>query len=132
MPVLASVDRIRVHWLTTIVVGDLAYGLVSAFGKAEGASQLLLREVAPIQLWAVLYVAAAGLIWFGWSVWGGVAGTLAWGSAAVASAVAISLNLAPSWTGPVVLGILTYCHILVSFEVASGLDKDRERRQRKP
>lgn len=131
MPVYRSQDKIRTHWLTLLCAFDLLYGLVNMFGKAEGPGQLVLRGIAPIPVWYGLLVLAAVLIWFGWSVPGGSVGAFALGFQAAAALVSITNGTALNYGGPLVLGYVAWQHALVIYDVGSGLDADRERRQQR-
>lgn len=132
MPIWRSIDRIRLHWLGLLVAVDALYGLVNIFGKAESAPQILLRTILPLPVWYGLIVGSAVLITFGWSVPGGVVGTLGWSALAAASASTIVHGTAESYGGPFLLGGWAGWHILVTYDVGSGLDDARERSQRRP
>lgn len=134
MPVFRSADPIRTHWLTALCLLDIFYGLVNVFGRSDGASQVLLRSLPPVPVWATLPIAASIVasvaIYLGYSVIGGIAGTLAWGSLVFASIASIATGTALSWSGPVLYGFVTWVHVLITYEVSSELDSERERRQR--
>lgn len=131
MPVWSSVDPIRLHWLSMVVTGDVAYGLVNMFGKAETASQILLRSILPLPVWYGALVLAAVLIAFGFSIPGGMIGTGAFGALAVASVSTIVHGTAQSYGGPILLAVFgAGPHILITYDVGSGLDDRRERQQR--
>lgn len=130
MPIWRSIDKIRLHWLGLLIGVDALYGLINIFGKAESAPQILLRTIFPLWFWYGLLVVSAGLITFGWSVQGGMVGTFGWGALAVASASTIVHGTAQSYGGPVLLGGWAGWHILVTYDVGSGLDDKRERQQR--
>jgi len=131
MPVWVSLktDPIRAHWLAVVVIEDVLYGLVNMFGKTEGAAQALMREVLPIPVWYGLIVASAVLIAFGWSVWGAVLGTFAWLFLVLASVESIKNGTAPSYGGPILLSLPAALNFLIIFDVLSGLDAARERKQ---
>jgi hypothetical protein len=131
MPVRASKDKIRVQWLTWLCIADAAYGTVNMFGKAESAGQILLRNIWPMPVWGGLMVAGAALIWFGWSVPGGILAGFVWAFTAGASLASIAIGTALSYSGPIPTAFLAGCHSLIIVEVGSGMDKDRERRQRR-
>lgn len=130
MPIWMSVDKIRLHWLGLLVAVDALYGLVNIFGKAESAPQHLLRSILPLPFWYGLIVVSAVLIAFGFSVAGGIVGTLGWGALAMASGLTIINGTAQSFGGPILLGGAMGWHVLVSYDVGSGLDDWRERTQR--
>ncbi len=133
MPVWASRDKIRTHWLGFLCGIDLLYGLLTVFSRSDGAAQALLRSVVPIAtpLWGAGLAWAAVMVLFGWSVIGGVAGTLAWGVLGGAALLSIIKGGALSYTGPILPLAFAGFHWLIAFEVGSGLDVDRERRQRR-
>lgn len=132
MPVWVSQDRIRQQWLYSLIAADGLYAVLTLFGRSEGASQLLLRSVLPIgtTVWSLLLLCAAVLMLFGGSIPGATLGTLAWVILTSTTLVSIHNGTALSSAGPVLPGFMTWLHILVSYAVGSGLDADRERRQR--
>lgn len=132
MPVWKSVDRIRIHWLTALVLADVFYGGVTMFGgRSESAAQVLLRNIVPIGLWGVTLCVAGLMIWFGWYVYGSVLGIIAWGLLAAASVSSVLTGTALSLSGPILLGWATGCHILIAYEVVAEIDADRERKQKR-
>lgn len=133
MPVWASRDLIRQQWLYSLIGADGLYAALTLFGRSEGASQLLLRSVLPIgtTVWSLLLFGAAVLMLLGASVPGATLGTLAWVILTSATLFSIHYGTALSSAGPVLPGFMTWLHILVSYAVGSGLDADRERRQRR-
>lgn len=131
MPVWKSEDKIRVQWLTFLIFADVAYGVINWFGgRAESASQILLRDIMSTSLWGALLVAAGSFIWFGFSLTGAFLGVAAWGILATMSVRTIIEGTSLSWSGPVLLGYLMGNHMLILHEVASGIDAARERKQR--
>jgi hypothetical protein len=132
MPIWASVDPIRRHWLTWVVLVDCLYGGINMFGRAEGPSQLLLRSILPLPLWYGLLPLAAALITLGYSVRGGMIGTFAWGSFAVAAILTIANGTALSYGGAIPLLGWAGVHIMIIYDVGSGLDEAREQSQRRP
>lgn len=130
MPVRASVDKIRQHWLTALCALDLLWGLVTIFGRTDSASWVVLRQVCPPAAWGCFFIVATVAIWFGWSVPGGIAGTVGWGALTTASLASIASGTALSWGGPVLFGFFAAVHVLITYEVSSELDSERERRQR--
>lgn len=133
MPVWRSIDKIRLHWLGLLIGVDALYGLINIFGKAESAPQILLRTILPLPVWYGMLVLAAVLVTFGFSVPGGVVGTLGWSALAAASAFTIVHGTAESYGGPVLLGGFgAGFHILITYDVGSGLDDARERSPRRP
>lgn len=132
MAIWMSIDPIRRHWLTWVVIVDLLYGGVNMFGKTEGASQILLRSILPLQFWYGLLVLAALLVTFGWSVRGGMVGTFGWGSFAVAQIATIVHGTALSYGGAIPLLGWAGIHVMIVYDVGSGLDDSREQSQRRP
>ncbi len=130
--IFESVDPIRTHWLTLVVAVDVLYGGINMFGKAEGASQTLLRSILPLPLWYGSVVLAGILILFEFSVRGGTVGTFAWGALAVAQALTIVQGTALSYGGAIPLLGWAAVHVLVTYDVGSGLDDWREQSQRRP
>jgi hypothetical protein len=132
MPVWVSfkTDKIRFHWLSWLCLGDALYGILTIFGRSDGAPQLLLRSVLPVAtpLWGGALFAAATLMLMGYSVSGGLVGLFCWGILGMAAAFTVSSS--PSSSGWVVPMWCAGWHLLVAYDVGSGLDHDRERRQR--
>lgn len=131
MPVRDSSDKIRVQWLTALCAVDFLYGGINTVGKAESAGQQLLRGIFPIPVWGAALVLAAALIWFGWSVQGSIVGTFVWGFSSGASVASIVYGTAPSYSGPLPAAFICTCHMMIIYQVGSGLDQDRENRQRR-
>lgn len=130
MSVRDSADAIRRQWLTTLCVADVSFGGINMFFKAESPGQQLLRSIFPIPVWGAALVAAGALIWFGWSVQGGIAGAFVWGFSSGATVATIVFGTAPSVSGPIPAAFLCLCHAMIIYQVGSGMDQDRERRQR--
>lgn len=130
MAVWASADPIRRHWLYWVVIVDFTYGGINMFGKAQGPSQLLLATILPIQVWYGMLVVAAVLIALGWSVRGGVLGTLGWGSLTAAAVLTVVHGTALSYGGFIPLLGWMGVHVMIMYDVSSGLDDARERLQR--
>lgn len=131
LTVWASIDRIRRHWLLWLIGwGDVLYGVVNMFGPTESAYQQLLRDVAPIWAWYALFPLAAVLIALGYSKTGAVVGMFAWLFLVLASSATIYQGSALSYGGPILLGLPMGFHFLILWDVGTGLDADRERRQR--
>ena len=131
MPVYRSQDKIRIHWLTAICAIDALVGLLTMFGRSEGAAQMLLRAFITTTLWGGVLTASGLLIWLGYSVAGGIGGTLAWASLGFASVVTLTLGTGPSTSGPILPLAMAVFHGLITYDVGSGLDADREMRQRR-
>lgn len=134
MPVWASKDKIRTQWLTWLCVFiNLPYGVLTMFGRSDGASQVLIREAFPpgTHLWAALLLASTGLIFLGWSVTGAAGAATAWLTLFAASLFTVGHGTALATAGPVLPWGMAGFHVLVIIEVMSGLDADRERRQRR-
>lgn len=111
----------------------MTYGVLTLFGRSDGATQVAMRDVFPIatQLWGALLISSAALLWLGWSVIGAAGAALAWTILTVAAVVVINHGGAVSTAGWVPFAFIGGCHVLVIFEVLSGLDADRELRQRR-
>jgi hypothetical protein len=125
-----SVDSIRVQWLSWLLLVETAYAVVNMFGRTESPYQLLLREVAPLAVWYGLIVVSAVLIAFGFSMSGAALGMFAWLALVLASAFTIRNGTALSYGGPILLGLPAGSNFLILFEVGTGMDADREFRQR--
>jgi hypothetical protein len=130
MPLLSSADKIRIQWLSWLVLVETVYGAVNMFGPTNSPTQLLLCEVAPLAVWYGLIVVSAVLIAFGFSMSGAALGMFAWLALVLASAFTIRNGTALSYGGPILLGLPAGCNFLVLFEVGTGMDADREFRQR--
>lgn len=132
MPVWRSQDKIRTHWLSFLCLLDALYGFLTIFGKSEGAPQALLRRVWPFAtpFWGALLFASAVLIYIGFSVSGAAISAVCWGILVTASVAVIITGDALSSAGWVVPFGMTGWHVLIIIDVGSGLDADRERRQR--
>lgn len=131
MSVRSSADRIRREWLTGLCVFDALLGLALTFGPSDSVAQMLLRGAhAPPPLWGGLILAGAGLIWFGWSVPGAMGAGLGFLAQCTATLWTIGAGTAASYIGPILFGWAAYQHMLIIHEVGSGIDADRERRQR--
>jgi hypothetical protein len=133
MPVWKSLenDKIRFQWLVWLLFADVFYGVINMFGgKAESASQILLRDIMPTTVWGAALVASGAFIWFGFSLTGAFLGTTTWGILAAMSIRTIIEGTSLSWSGPILLGYLMGNHMLILHEVASGIDAERERKQR--
>lgn len=120
MRVTASIDQIRKHWLTWLLMVQTAYGLVNLFGRDDPAHQLL--PIAGTCLLAVSVV----LVWFGFSVAGASLATIAWSMFTFAALLEPRVDY-----GYVVLlvGMVGWM-ALIAYEVGTGLDELRERQQR--
>ena len=109
MPIWASIDPIRRHWLTLLLLIDVAYGVVNLFGHGIspwcGAAMLL----------------SAPLILLGWSVAGAGIATVGWSAAMFAGN-----------DNPILLGGMAGWFVLVIYDCGTGLDVEREISQRRP
>lgn len=132
MTIWGTVDPIRKHWLTLIVIEDFIYGVVNMFGKAQQPYQILLRSIAPLPLWYALFVVTAVLITYGYSVSGGMFGTFGWGAVAIAAIITIGNGTTLSYGASVSLLGWVAIHSAITYDVASGLDDAREQSQRRP
>lgn len=118
-----SKNPIRVHWLTALVFADLYYGGVNALQhENRAAAQVVLRHAFPTWVWGLALVAASVLLWFGWYVYGAVLGTVCWGALLIATILSIFDGTAQSWAGPGLIGWAMICHMLVTYELYTGLD----------
>lgn len=131
LSVRASADAIRRQWLTLLCAVDVLAGAAIIVGPNQSASQQLLRNFLPVPAWGVLVGAAAMLIYLGWYIPGAAGGAFAWGGMAGASLGSILAKTATSWIGLVVFAGIAGFHVLIITNVGSGLDADRERRQRR-
>lgn len=133
MPVWKSHDKIRTHWLTLLCGTDALYAALTIFGKSDSASQILLRNAfsGGTALWGGVLLGSAVLIYLGWSEPGGAGGAFAWLILAAAGTFSITNGTALSYSGPVLLAGVAGFHVLIIYDVGSGLDEDRERRQRR-
>lgn len=133
LPVWRSADKIRVHWYTWLCAADAVYALYTIFGGPGGAPWQSLARAFPfaIPLWGSALFAAALLIWFGYSMTGGAVGALCWTILTVAAVITINAGGACSPSGWVLPAWIAGRHLLVVYEAGSGLDADRERRQRR-
>ena len=120
-------DPIRAHWLFALIGADAA-GAVLCMLDDDRASLL-----ATTPYWGGLLAGAVGLILSGCYILGGIAGTFGWGALVDISWSTISdLHAAPVfYLIPAVFGWATTCHILVVYDVGTGLDWVRERKQRR-
>lgn len=131
MPVWASQDKIRKHWLHGVCAVEALYAIFTWFGKAEGAAQILLRQTMPLWLWPLMLLASVALIEFGFSVQGGLAGAAVWGAFTACIVVTIFRGTALSDGGWILPFGMAWLNVLVIYDVGSGLDADREFRQRR-
>lgn len=136
MPVWKSEDKIRTHWLWWLCQVNGLTVLFTGFGRSDGAAQLLLKHTFPAWAsawaWPTLLLLATTAIAFGYYVEGSMAAASLWVALLVASLVAIGTRTALSDAGWIWPYAMTYVHVLVIIEVKSGMDADRERRQRRP
>lgn len=132
MHIFATIDPIRKQWLSLVVAEDLAYGVVNMFLQADQPYQLLLRSFMPLSIWYGLFVVTAALITFGFSVSGGALGAIGWSALAAASIITILNGTSLSSGAAVSLLGWAWIHLLIFFDVGSGLDAARERSQRRP
>lgn len=127
MPVWQSAksDPIRAQWLYALVIVNSLCGGICVGLPAGDASPVLLYISGGLLLVSAVLVAV------GWSVAGGVAGAFGWG-VLVANVLFAIVHWTALWCiAPVVLGYLALQHALVMYEVGTGLDRARERRQRR-
>lgn len=125
MPVVSSVDPIRTHWLIALIGANTLSGAACVFVPAGYASQILLYVAGG------LILVSAGLVLVGWYVTGALAGAFGWGALVATVLLAVTHWTALVCVFAVVLGYLAYQHALVAYDVGTGLDRDRERRQRR-
>ena len=134
MPVWKSQDAIRRQWLHSLCAVNSLYAVFTLVGRNDGAAQVLLRQIIPFAawFWPLMLLVSAVLIWFGFSVEGARGAAALWGALTAAVFWTIGTREALSDAGWILPGFMTWLHILVVHEVGSGLDEDRERRQRRP
>lgn len=125
MPVVSSVDPIRTHWLLALLGVNVLGGAACLLAPAGDTSQALLYTAGGLLLVSALLVAS------GWYVVGGVVGGFGWGAL-----IAACLYSTAHWTvlacvAAIVVGYLAVQHALIMYDVGKGLDRDRERRQRR-
>lgn len=118
-------DPIRGQWLTVLVLVDAACGGLCVLAPAGDASQALLYVSGGLLLASACGVAV------GFAVSGGIAGAFGWGAL-----VATVLLATEHWTALIGVAVLALAwpaaqHALVMYEVGTGLDWARERRQRR-
>lgn len=111
MPVWISwiSDPIRAHWLTLLLLVDVCYGGYNMFD-------------AGVAFWCGLVLTVSGgLIALGWNVTGAGLGLFAWAALMFAGT-----------DSPILLGAMAGFSILVIYDVVTGLDADREAKQKRP
>jgi hypothetical protein len=102
-----SVDPIRAHWLILLLAIDVLYG----------GSNLLGHGLA---FWCGLaLIGLAVVIGLGWNITGAAFATIAWSALMFAGT-----------DSTILLGGLAGFHILVIYDVGTGLDAAREAKQR--
>lgn len=135
MPIWRSQDKIRTHWLTWLCLVDGLTALFTGFGRSNGPAQLLLKHMVPAWAsawsWPALLGAATVAIALGYYVEGAMAAAGVWVALLAAALVTIGTRIALSDAGWIWPAAMTYVHVLVIIEVQSGMDADRERRQRR-
>lgn len=127
MPVWVSwiSDPIRAQWLSVLIGVDGLSGGMCVLAPAGDASRVLLY------ISGALLLASGVLVACGWSVAGGVAGAFGWG-VLVANVPFAIVHWTALWCiVPVVFSWAAVCHALIMYEVGTGLDRARERRQRR-
>lgn len=124
MPVWASIDAIRKHWLTWLLIQDAGYGAVNILGRPESDPLLL-----PIAGTCLLLVSCA-LIGLGWSILGAGISSFAWSVFAFAWVMSVVSGTPASYGDLVLLIGMGGWHMLVVYEVGTGLDELREHQQR--
>lgn len=127
MPVWVSAksDPIRAQWLTALIIVNSVCGGICVGVPAGDASPTLLYIAG------VLLLLSAVLVAVDWSVAGGVVGAFGWG-VLVANVLFAIVHWTALWCiVPVVFSWAAVCHALIMYEVGTGLDRARERRQRR-
>lgn len=110
MPVWDSwaVDPIRAHWLVLMLLLDVIYGGENMF-------------YPDIAFWCGLVLAVSGvLVGLGWNVTGAGIGTFSWAAL-----------MFVGHDNPTLIGGIAGFHVLVLWDVGTGLDADRETKQRR-
>jgi hypothetical protein len=118
MSVWASIDPIRKHWLTWLLLINILYGGLHL-------------TTGGMTFWCgLLLLAATTLMGFGWSVAGAGIGMVVWSVFLFAAVASITPAVALPY-GDLVLALSSMgWHGLVLYDVGTGLDADRETKQR--
>lgn len=132
-PIWKSIDRIRLHWLAWLVLGDGVYALLTIFGESAGAPQQLLRSVLPFAtpLWGGALLMASVLLALGYLETGGSVGAACWLALTAAAVGTVQNGTALSTAAWVLPAWAAGWHLLVLYEATSGLDALRESQQRR-
>lgn len=123
VPVLDRADRLSGLYLIALAATDAGYGATFLLGgRAESASQLLLRPILPPPLWGGMLCLAAIGLWFGWNRGGPILGLIVWGALAAASGITIAQNTASSYGGPWLFAGMAALHGVVLWGEMSDTD----------
>jgi hypothetical protein len=110
-------DPIRAHWLGLLLLVDFSFGTIQMFGN-------------PAQvLCGTLLLGATVLIGLGWSKTGAALGVCAW-TVSLMAALDVPAASILFYGYPILLGGSVGWHILVLYDVGTGLDEARELKQR--
>lgn len=127
VPVFQRYDRLTGLHLAALAALDVTYGATFLLGgKAESASQLLLKPILPPTLWGGLLVAAGAALWAGWNREGPIIGLCVWGGLASASAISIAQGTAQSYGGPWLFLWIAVFHAIVLWGEVSRRDDTRK------
>lgn len=129
MPIWKSQDNIRREWLYVFSGADAIACVLTLIGRAEGAANKLLP--VPMGVWAIFVLMASVALLFGYSKTGALLGAAMWGGITGTSLLAVANRTALWDAGWVGFGVLFVCHLAIYREVHSGMDADREWRQRR-
>lgn len=131
MPVWKSQDKIRKHWLYSLSAFDILAGVFTMFGRSDGSAQRLIEEMGmPMTLWAFLLLVGSSGILLGFNKSGSACCAAVWTGLTAASLLTVAAHTALWSAGWVLPASMLWWHVLVILEVGSGLDADREHRQR--
>ena len=125
MPVWISwrTDPIRAHWLTVLIVVDFISGWICFLAPAGNDSEALLYTSGSLLL------ASATLVAVGFNVIGAGLGGLGWSALVAVVVLAVTHWTALAGVIGVALGLIAFYHALIMWDVGTGLDRMRHRRQ---
>lgn len=115
-------------WRNTVGLIDCAYGSIILMGGHAGSSyQVLLKQVCPLQFFAIILVLVGGMLVSRSLRWGGVLGATVWFSFAIASLVTVVQHTAESDAGPALLVGFAMLHLLITYGAAAGLSAKKRK-----